>query len=736
MSDPFKPLNGANEKPASRVQSDWRAIIPVPGDARKPSVSLFRGKTIAGQWEYRNEKGQLLGFVYRLEGAGGSKEFRPCTYCRNEQGEAQWRLKTWPAPRPLYGLDRLAARPDVPVIVCEGEKAADAAGRLFPECVAVTSSNGSRSAGKADWKPLAGRRVYIWPDADAPGRKYALDVARILLQQDGTDAVVSIIEPPADQPKGWDAADCEALGDEGCKLARSLFLKAVSAAHALQKAHGSTDAPPSSSGGRAKGQGGPKRPKRPRGRDELIALADECALWHDPEKTAFATVEVNGHKENMKIASPAFERWLAGRHYRQSGGAVGETALREALRVLAARAINDGPCHQTCLRIGRHDGRIFIDLGRKEWNAVAVGPDGWEVIEQAPVKFIRSPSMKALPIPEAGELLESRLRPFVNVREEGDFLLIVGWLVAALFDSGPYPILIVNGEQGSAKSTLARLLRMLVDPNKAVNRAAPRDERDLLVSANASWVLSLDNLSHVPGWLSDALCRLNSNGGFATRALHTDLEEVVLQLARPIILNGIPDLASRPDLGERAITIELPAIPDHQRRKETDFWQAFEVACPFILGGLYDALAAGLRNLPHVRLERLPRMADFAIRITAVEKGLGWEPGSFMAAYEANRRMSVESAIEHDPLANAIREAITRENFPAGWTGTATRLLELLGERAPEIMNSRFAPRSASAVGAAFKRVQPVLRKIGYEIERRRSARRLIHITPPKAPEA
>ena len=228
------------------------------------------------------------------------------------------------------------------------------------------------------------------------------------------------------------------------------------------------------------------------------------------------------------------------------------------------------------------------------------------MIEQAPVKFIRPTSIKALPTPEKGELLEYQLRPFINVESDNDFKLILSWLVAVLFETGPYPILILNGEQGSAKSTLARLLRMLIDPNKATNRAAPREERDLLISAYNTWVLSLDNMSNLPNWLSDALCRVSSGGGYATRALRTDLDEVVLQIARPIILNGIPDLANRPDLGERAIILTLPAIPDEQRIDEEEFWKNFECAWPFILGGLFDALSASLRNLPTVHLEKKP----------------------------------------------------------------------------------------------------------------------------------
>ncbi len=392
-----------------------------------------------------------------------------------------------------------------------------------------------------------------------------------------------------------------------------------------------------------------------------------------------------------------------------------------------AKSVNDGVCHETFLRIGRRDDRIFLDLGDADWRAASISPDDWQVIDQPPVKFLRPPQMKPLPVPEKGELLESILQPFINVSTESDFRLIVSWLIAALFDKGPYPILAVGGEQGSGKSTVARLLRMLVDPNKATNRAAPRDERDLLVSAFNSWVLSFDNLSGIPNWFSDALCRLNSNGGFSTRALHTDMDEVVLQVARPIILNGIPDLSSRADLGDRSITITLPAIPEELRRSEDEYWSDFEKAWPLILGGLLDALSAGLRNLPNVQLERKPRMADFAKKITAAESGLGWEPGAFMVAYEANRNEMVEVAFDSDHVARVIRD-----NIRAAWEGTATELIEELGSKVGEdVRKSRFWPKSPSAMGNALKRAAPILRKIGFTIEHRRSEKRMIIIEPP-----
>src|SRR6185437_3762376 len=183
-----------------------------------------------------------------------------------------------------------------------------------------------------------------------------------------------------------------------------------------------------------------------------------------------------------------------------------------------------------------------------------------------------------------------------------------------------------------------------------------------------------------PAWLSDALCRLATGGGFATRMLHTDNSEAIFEAARPIILNGIPSLTDRPDLADRALTVHLKAIPEHERRPEDELLAEFEVARPRIISALCDAVSAALRNIDKVKVERAPRMADFVKWITAAQSGLGWEPGEFVTAYNKNRRDVSETTFEADSVAVAIRSFVTTER-PTGWEGTPTELLSELNNR-------------------------------------------------------
>src|SRR5262249_2448116 len=201
-------------------------------------------------------------------------------------------------------------------------------------------------------------------------------------------------------------------------------------------------------------------------------------------------------------------------------------------------------------------------------------------------------------------------------------------LLAALRAGGPYPLLAISGEQGSAKTVLSKLLKALIDPNAAPARSLSREERELMIAANNGYLLAFDNLSDLPIWLSDALCRLASGGSFAVRQLYTDDEEVLFEAARPILLNGIEEVISRPDLGDRAIFLTLAPIGEAQRRPESELWRELEMARPRILGALLGAVVHGLRATNRGRLDRLPRMAGCALWASAWQTSV-WAAGTF-----------------------------------------------------------------------------------------------------------
>jgi len=477
--------------------------------------------------------------------------------------------------------------------------------------------------------------------------------------------------------------------------------------------------------------------------DQLIAFASEAELFHSKDGVCFATVPANDHRETWPLPTKGVgggaAQWLRHKYYEATGGAPNTQALTAALNVLAAKALYDGPVQEVYVRIAAVDDCVYIDLCDENWSVVKINAEGWRLVENPPVRFLRRRGMLPLPQPQAKHSATSRrkaidkLYSYVNVAGESDFYLLVSYILAALSGRGPFAVLVVLGEPGAAKSTLERLLKELLDPNKAPLRAPPRDTRDLFVAANKSYLIAFDNLSDMPDWLSDSLCRLSTGGGFGTRELYTDEDEILFDAMRPVVLTCVDNVVVRGDLTDRAIFLSLVAIPEDKRQQERKFWKEFERDKPTILGALLDIVTLGLRELPHVKLDTFPRMADFYEFSIACERGakdVMWDGELFADAYALNCTRATHSVIEEDLVANAIRRLLQQN---AKWTGGTAALLEELNELAGEpIRQNKQWPKAPNALSRRMNKVAGMLRKIGIEITAdltKRTNRRLWIIT-------
>jgi hypothetical protein len=362
-------------------------------------------------------------------------------------------------------------------------------------------------------------------------------------------------------------------------------------------------------------------------------------------------------------------------------------------------------------------------------SVIEIEPRGWRLLAESPVKFRRAEGMRPLPIPVSDGCLDD-LKTFVNLANETDWRLIVSVLLQWFCPFGPYPILVFNGEHGSAKSTTAKALRDLVDPNSASHSGPPTDARDVAIAASNQRIVSLDNLSHIPDWLSDALCRLATGGGLRTRRLYTDAEETILEVQRPVILNGIEQLTPRPDLMDRSVVISLPKVLSY--RDEKGFWNMFQASHPRLLGAILDTVVCALALLPRVILTKKPRMADFATWGTAIEQVLGWGEGAFMAAYANNRESANDSVLEGSSVATALEKLVAATGL---FAGTASSLLKELERQVDDREKSqRTWPRSSLALRNALKRLAPSLRMAGIEVsmgerDKTRNRNRIVRVS-------
>lgn len=391
-----------------------------------------------------------------------------------------------------------------------------------------------------------------------------------------------------------------------------------------------------------------------------------------------------------------------------NGTVPSQSALADAMTVLEGVASMADP-RTPQLRVARHEEQIIIDLGTTDGRCVAVNAAGWQRLPASPVTFRRSGAMKPLPEPVRDGDGLAQLRGLLNTTDDG-FQLLAAWLVAAFIPDLPHPILAFRGEQGTGKSKGAAMVIGIVDPSGAPKRTAPRDLKSWAVQAFNSWAICLDNVSVVPDWLSDALCRAVTGDGIVDRALYTDDDVVVLEFRRVLAMTTIDAGALAGDLAERLLTIELQLIPDHKRREEAELDRAYADAHPAILASLFDLLAQVLKVLPDIELTERPRMADFARVLAAVDHVTGWKT---LDSYRATAADAVADVLDGEPFAQAVVDLVHAAGSN-GVTVTAAQLLEAVA--APEKLPKKW-PKDPTRAAGQIKRLAPALRTVGINVD-------------------
>jgi hypothetical protein len=457
---------------------------------------------------------------------------------------------------------------------------------------------------------------------------------------------------------------------------------------------------------------------------QLVEFATAFTFFHDPQDRPFVRLEIKGQVEVWPVESSKFRKLLAGLYYNRAHKAINRNALADAITTLAGRACHDSPEEPVFLRVAPQGESVLIDLCDDRWRVVEVTPNGWRVLDKSPVAFVRTGSMQALSEPVSGGSIDP-LWDLLNVTE-AQRPLVAGALLNGFHPHGPYFVTNYVGEQGTAKSCAARIHRQLFDPNENPLRSPPKEERDLMAQVASNRCVALDNLSSLPPWLSDALCRLATGGGHSARTLYTDLEEISLAVKRPVILNGIQDVATRPDLAERVLQIELEPIRDDRRISEKELWERFEAVRARIFSALLDGLVCALRELPAVKFPSLPRMADAALWATAGEAAFGWKPGTFIMAYQTNLNEGAIASVEAHPVGVAIRQLLEEQ---VEWVGEPADLLKALNCLViDEQRHAKAWPQNALSLGHCLRRLAPALRRAGIGVDRGKGKRREIRL--------
>jgi hypothetical protein len=429
-------------------------------------------------------------------------------------------------------------------------------------------------------------------------------------------------------------------------------------------------------------------------------------LFHDNQRRSFmAMPQADGGTRYWGIRSSDCRAYCRQVFFKATKKPISGQALHEALETLAAKALFEGKEREVHLRVGGDGTKMAFDLGRADGNIVMIDRNGWRVGVDATFVFYQSPSMRELPLPGGPGGL-AQLQELVGLSDD-QWLLVLAFLLSALRPSGPYFVLMVEGEQGSGKSKLCEIIKRIIDPNALLKMALPEDARGLMVMAKEFHLPVFDNVSGMKGDMSDALCSLATGGGVATRRLYTDDELQIFTFSRPFILNGISDFASRPDLMERGIPLRLVAMRAGARRPESEMDKKLDAILPDILFDLFNATVRAMAGHEDVELTVDVRMADAARWVQAAEPALDVKPGSLLNAVVSAQNELMVDRVQNEPVVVALEKILIVGPFE----GTVGELHAKMANG--EGRFDRFMPATPSHLSKQLARLKPAMKRAG-----------------------
>lgn len=476
-------------------------------------------------------------------------------------------------------------------------------------------------------------------------------------------------------------------------------------------------------------------------------------LFKNEFDTAFAAIYVNGHREIMPIhKSKRFNLWVRKAYYDATGDIIGTEILNEVAETMEAKALFDGLIKPLELRVSTDPNdelRWWYDLCNDNWEVIQIGVEGWHIVKstESPIMFRRRSGHQAQVYP-AKHYDADILDKFIglqNIKDDSGIKLILKcYLIALLIPGIAKPVLMIHGPKGAAKTTCQDLIKLALDPSKATNLTLPRDTQQLAQQLEHNFLIYYDNVSILREWISNDLCRAVTGTANSKRELYTDDDDVIYHFRRPIGFNGLNLVATRGDLLDRGLIIEVERIDENKRRRlEGDILLEFERIKPQLLGYIFDILVKVLKIKARgdITVTSMSRLADFETDCEIIARCLGCKDGEFTKAYRANRDVASSVVIEDSQVAKAIIELM---NDKETWSGTATVLLAELEIAASKLridtVKDKSWPKGANVLSRRLTEIRVDLEKAGISIsttENTKTKTKTIVLCkiPPEQPE-
>ena len=460
--------------------------------------------------------------------------------------------------------------------------------------------------------------------------------------------------------------------------------------------------------------------------DILIDIVEDIETYRTSMDETYVTIQIR--ENNVNVKSERFKKWIVSQFYNIESKIPTNDNIAKIILLLESRAMNEVNEVLVERRCATVDNCIYYDLKDDSCNVVKVSRDGWEIIKDPPVIFARTKTMYRQVTPERNGNLDI-LDKWFRYKDENHLILQKVILVASLIPNIARPIQVLHGEKGSSKTSTMKLVRDIIDPAIVPVVSIPKTIDDLAVYISKNYVPCFDNIDTISNQVSDLLCIAVTGGGHTKRKLYTDDEEQVMFFQRFIVLNGINVVATRPDLLDRCILLELERIPPNERKEEKVLREEFEKDKPIILGAIFETLSKAMSIYDQVELNNLGRMADFTRWGYAIAEVLGIGGDKFLEAYLNNQNNANIEALESHPVGFAMYKFMEDKTV---WSGSPTKLLSELeivaGFEKIDTTNSNWA-KTPNVLSRRLNEIKSNLLDVGIEFERSKGKNREIKIT-------
>ncbi|WP_214888658.1 hypothetical protein [Carnobacterium sp. ISL-102] len=458
---------------------------------------------------------------------------------------------------------------------------------------------------------------------------------------------------------------------------------------------------------------------------KMLALNNIKAFYYTSENLAYVKIDLGKYSEIVRTDSKTFKHWLIYLFERTENTVLSDGDIKTAISSIDSVAFFRGFRVDIYLRIAEKDNSIYIDLCNEKRQTLEINADGFKILDESPVLFRRMDDMDEIPIP----ILENtndymKLGNYLNFDKMEDFNMTVAFLLASFRPSMPKPLINFTGEAGTGKSMNTRLIRKFIDPAKQKDLLKKEiNMNEIPLAATSQYLMAFDNLSGISKEGSDLLCIVSTGGVMTTRRLYTNSDEIIVDLKKVVILNGIDEISKRQDLVSRTIFIETPRLKSEEKKTEYEIWSAFKKDYPYILGSLVNAVSTGLRNKGK-DTSSYSRMIDFGRFIAESSEALNWEDDYWQTIYSDNQVAGVEQSINSDPFALAVVEMMEQlaTDKLTSWRGTSSELLKKLADNLPseDTIYNRAWPKYNQVKGR-LRRIAPLMATKGIEWSEARS---------------